>query len=111
MSQVPPEQASPIAPGRYMILDTPDITPLGQLLRHLKEPEEVSAALVLRHAQSGALVSVVLTEIDEIDHERERGAIWFGAPLPGKRRIEAFVFATPQGQDHEVLGHATVTAR
>jgi hypothetical protein len=111
LSQVPPEKASPVEPGRYVILDTPDITPLGQILRHLKTPEEVTATLLLRNVQTGNLVSVVVSEIDDIDHERERGAIWFSATLADDRRMEAYVFATPQGEDREVLGRATVVVR
>jgi hypothetical protein len=108
---VPPNEATPVEPGRYAILDTPDITPLGHILRHLRAPKEVTAVLVLRNVQTGRLTSVTIEEIDEIDHERERGAIWFGAPLSGDRRIEAFVFATPQTEDREVLGRAIVHLR
>lgn len=111
MSQVLPDQASPIPPGKYVILDTPDITPLGHVLRLLKEREEVAAVFVLRHAVTSELISVVVTEFTEVDHEREEGAIFFDALLPGGRKIEAFVFATPPGKDREVLGWATVTAR
>ncbi len=110
MSQVPPEKASPpVQPGRYVILDTPDITPLGHILRHLLAPEEVLAVLVLRNVETDEVTSVTIDAIDQIDHEREVGAVWFGAPLPDDRRIEAFVFATPQGEDREVLGRATVS--
>jgi hypothetical protein len=91
-----------------VILDTPDITPLGHLLRQLKTPDEVSAILVLRNVQDSTVCSVTIEEITEIDHERERGAIWFGAILTDGRRIEAYVFATPKAEDSDVYGRATI---
>lgn len=110
MSQVPPNDVSfQSRPPGYVILDTPDITPLGQILRLLHAPEEVSAVLVLRNKQTGALSSVTIVSITHVDHERQRGAVFFGGTLEDRRHIEAHVFATPQGEDREVLGTAVIT--
>ena len=110
MSQVP-RNTAPLnqTTAGYAILDNPDITPLGQILRLLQEPEEVSAPLTLRHPQTRELSSVTIVELDKpVDHERERGAVFFRGTLDDGRRIEGFVHATPQGEDREVLGIATI---
>lgn len=107
MSQVPAKQASP-KKSRYVILDTPDVTPLGQILRLLSAPDTANAILLLRERSTGALSSVTVVEIVDHEHERERGAIFFGGTLEDGRTIRAYVFATPQGEDREVLGSATI---
>ncbi|HKX24061.1 MAG TPA: hypothetical protein VJM46_02390 [Candidatus Saccharimonadales bacterium] len=91
-----------------MILDTPDISPLGHVLRLISAQEEVSAVFLLRNRDNGELSSVTVVEINDHEHERERGAIFFGGTLDDGRRIRGFVFATPQGEDPEVLGSATI---
>jgi len=106
LNQVP-GQASP-KKARYVILDTPDITPLGQVLRLLSAPEGAPAIFVLRRRDNGELSSVKVVAIDDHEHERERGAIFFGGTLEDGRRIRAYVFATPQDEDREVLGSATI---
>lgn len=105
MSQVPP-MATPDG-TRYVILDTPDLTPLGQLLRHVQCPDEVYATLVVRNVDTGALESLLIGSITAMEHDRARNAIIFSGTLNDKRRIEAYIFATPQTNDPEVVGNAT----
>lgn len=105
MSQVP-ASASP-RKSRHVILDTPDISPLGNVLRLLATPDE-AARFILRNRDTGELTYVDVVRIDDHEHERERGAIFFGGELADGRRIRAYVFATPQGEDTDVLGSATI---
>lgn len=109
MSRMPPDTVASTQMAYYEVLDNPDLSPLGQLLRLLRHPESVYAVLVLRDPQTRELVSVKIVSItDDPDHERQRGAVFFGGTLEDGRPIQVTVYATPQGEDREVLGSAAI---
>lgn len=91
----------------YQILNTPSMSPLGQLLQCVQEPDEATADLILRDPETGQELPTSITRITHIDHDPEEGGIFFIGICDDGRPIQGFVHATPQ-DDPTVAGSATI---
>jgi hypothetical protein len=90
---------------RYSILESSRVSTLNQLLQCQNRPGTSEAELDLRDPSNGETIHVTVVKV-YLEHDPDRGAMFFNGELSTGVRINGFVHAT--ADEHGIVGSANI---